>query len=59
MRGVVMRGVELINIDIYGEFANLMINGVDIGPLINADLDWRYPDRAKMRLATPAGFRDA
>lgn len=59
MNGVVMRGVELVNVDIYGEIANLTINGVDIGPLINAELDRRYPDRAQMRLTTPAGFRDA
>ena len=59
MSGVVMRGVELVNVDIYGEIANLTINGVDIGPLINAELDRRYPDRAKMRPTTPAGFRDA
>lgn len=24
-----MRGVELVNVDIYGEIANLTINGVD------------------------------
>jgi hypothetical protein len=27
---------------------NLTINGVDILPLVNAELDKRYPDRAKM-----------
>ncbi|MFI7704130.1 DinB family protein [Nonomuraea sp. NPDC049480] len=59
MSGVVMRGVELVNVDIYGEIANLTINGVDIGPLINAELDRRHPGRAKMRPTAPAGFRDA
>ncbi|MGP3955914.1 DinB family protein [Nonomuraea sp. 3N208] len=59
LSGVVMRGVELVNVDISGEIANLTINGVDIGPLITAELDRRHPGRAKMRPTTPAGFRDA
>ena len=37
----------------------MTINGVDVGPLIEAELDRRYPDRAKMRPADPAGFREA
>ncbi len=59
LSGVVMRGVELFNVDIHGEIENLTINGVDIGPLVNAELDGRYPDRAKMRPTEPAGFREA
>src|SRR6516165_1430055 len=59
LSGVVMRGVELANADIYGEIVNVTVNGVDIGPLIAAELDRRYPDRAKMRPADPAGFREA
>jgi hypothetical protein len=38
---------------------NLTINGVDIGPLVNAELDRRYPDRVRMRPTDPAGFREA
>jgi uncharacterized protein YjbI with pentapeptide repeats len=59
LTGVVMRGVELVNADISGEIVNLTVNGVDIEPLVNAELDRRYPDRAKMRPADPAGFREA
>jgi DinB superfamily/Pentapeptide repeats (8 copies) len=59
MRDVAMRGVELVNVDIHGEIANLTINGVDVAPLVNAELDRRYPDRAKMRPVDPAGFRQA
>ena len=55
----VMRGVELADVEISGEILNLTINGVDIGPLVDAELDRRYPDRAKMRPADPAGFREA
>jgi hypothetical protein len=55
----VMRGVELVGVDIHGEIENLTINGVDIGPLVNSELDRRYPDRIKMRPVEPAGFREA
>ena len=55
LSGVVMRGVELVNVDVHGEIVNMTVNGVDIGPLIEAELDRRYPDRAKMRPADPAG----
>lgn len=59
LSGVVMRGVELVDVDIHGEIENLTVNGVDIGPMVNAELDRRYPDRAKMRPKDPAGFREA
>jgi hypothetical protein len=56
---VVMRNVDLVNVDIHGEIENLMINDVDIGPLIDAELDNRFPLRSKMRPRDPAGFREA
>src|SRR5215471_9196873 len=59
LTGALMRGVELVNVDIHGEIVNVTINGVDIGPLITAELDRRDPDRAKMRPADPPGFREA
>ena len=54
MDGVVMRGVELARVDITGEILDLTINGVDVGPLIEAELDRRHPDRPKIR-PTPLG----
>src|SRR6266699_6607962 len=59
LSGVVMRGVQLVDVDIHGEIENLTINGVDIGPLVNAELNRRYPLRSKMAPADPAGFREA
>src|ERR1700727_931447 len=59
MSRVVMRGVDLIDVDINGEIENLTINGVDVAPLIEAELNRRYPLRAKMRPTDPAGFREA
>ena len=59
MSGVVMRGVELVDVNIYGEIQNLTINGVDVGGFVSAELDRRYPERAKMRPTDPAGYREA
>jgi hypothetical protein len=56
---VVMRGIEMWNVEMYGEFQNVTINGVEIWPLVDAELNKRYPERAKMRPTDPAGFREA
>ncbi len=58
-RGVVMTGVEMCDVRIDGEFENLVINGVDVAPLVEAELDRRDPDRPRMRPTDPAGFREA
>jgi hypothetical protein len=54
-----LTGVELVDVSIDGEIRNLTINGVDVTPLVEAELDRRDPDRAKMRPSDPAGFREA
>ena len=59
LSGVVMRGVELVDVRIDGEIQNLQVNGVDVAPLVNAELDRRDPNRARMRPTDPAGFREA
>jgi uncharacterized protein YjbI with pentapeptide repeats len=59
MSGVKMRGVELQDVEISGDIGNLTVNGVEVGPLVEAELDRRYPERAKMRPIDAAGFREA
>jgi hypothetical protein len=59
LTGVTMRGVELVDARIDGEIHNLLVNGVDVAPLIDAELDRRHPDRVAMRPTDPAGFREA
>ena len=59
LSGVVMRGVELVDARIEGQIQNVLVNGVDIAPLVNAELDRRDPDRVKMRPTDPTGFREA
>lgn len=38
---------------------SLTVNGVDVVPLVEAELNRRYPDRARMRPADADGFRAA
>lgn len=59
LRGVTMSGVELGDVRIDGEIKNLVVNGVDVVPLVEAELDRRDPDRARMRPTDPTGFREA
>jgi hypothetical protein len=59
MTGVTIRGADLVDMDISGQIENLKINGVDVAPLVEAELDRRYPGRAKMRPADAAGYREA
>jgi uncharacterized protein YjbI with pentapeptide repeats len=56
---VVMRGVDLIDVDIHGDVHNLVINEVDVAPLIEAELNRRHPDRIKMGPTDADGFREA
>jgi hypothetical protein len=54
-----MRGVELVNVKISGELQNVVVNGVDIAPLVDAELNRRMPERARMRPDDSDGFREA
>jgi hypothetical protein len=54
-----MRGVELVNVEIYGALHNVVVNGVDIAPLVDAELNRRMPERARMRPDDADGFREA
>ncbi|MFC4785104.1 DinB family protein [Nocardioides sp. MAHUQ-72] len=59
LHGVVIRDAELVDVDITGDIENLRINGVDVAPLVEAELDRRHPDRVKMRPTDADGFREA
>jgi hypothetical protein len=64
LSGVVMRGVDLQRAEIEspwlfdGENA-LHINGVDVIPLVDAELNRRFPGRADRRAEDPDGLRAA
>ena len=63
LSGVVMRGVEVARADIdspwlpHGE--SMLVNGVDVIPLVEAELNRRFPGRADRRAENPAGLRAA
>lgn len=59
--GVTMRGVELDGLDIDGHdlvFGSLLVNGVDVVPFVEAELDRRFPGRELQKAQTPEGLRD-
>ncbi|MFJ8105721.1 DinB family protein [Streptomyces sp. NPDC096132] len=56
---VVMRDVEMTDATIDGEIRSLIVNGVDVVPLVEAELDRRHPERPTFRPTTPEGFREA
>lgn len=58
LTGVTMRSAW-VNMTIDGLIDGLTVNGVDVVPLIEAELDRRYPDREKMRPADADGYREA
>jgi DinB superfamily/Pentapeptide repeats (8 copies) len=62
LSGVVMRGVDVAAADIdapwLGE-GSLLVNGVDVAPFVEAELDRRFPGRAERRAADPDGLRAA
>jgi hypothetical protein len=49
----------LFNTDISGMIGGLKINGVDVEPLIEAELDQRHPERTKLRPKDVDGLRVA
>ena len=59
LTGAMIRNAVLVNLDISGLTENLRVNGVDVVPLVEAELNRRYPERVKMRPADPDGFREA
>jgi hypothetical protein len=56
---VVMRGAWLERIDINGELRSVVVNGVDVVPLVEAELDRRDPDRVLVRATDADGYRAA
>ena len=57
--GVRMTGVEVPDMEIYGEVVRLLVNGVDVVPLVEAELNRRNPERALMAPTDLAGFHEA
>lgn len=59
LQGARMTGVVLEDAVIDGDIGGLVINGVEVAPLVEAELDRRHPDRALMRPTDAAGYAAA
>ena len=49
LSGVRIRGADLTGAELDGDIDGLRINGVEVAPLVEAELDRRYPERAALR----------
>ncbi len=59
--GVTMRGVDLDGLDIDSHdlfFGSLVVNGVDVVPLVDAELNRQFPGRELQGAQTPEGLRE-
>jgi hypothetical protein len=64
LSGVVMRGVDIAGSDIDAPWlledgSVLRVNGVDVAPFVDAELNRRFPGRAERRAEDPDGLRAA
>lgn len=60
--GVTMRGVDVDGLDIDSHdlfMGSLVVNGVDVVPLVDAELNRQFPGRELQKATTPEGLRDA
>ncbi len=60
--GVTMRSVDVDGLDIDSHdlfFGSLIVNGVDVVPFVEAELNRRFPGRELQTAQTPEGLRDA
>lgn len=61
LSGVTMRGVDVDGLDIDSHdlfLGSLVVNGVDVVPLVDAELNRRLPGRELQNAQTPEGLRD-
>jgi DinB superfamily/Pentapeptide repeats (8 copies) len=64
LSGVVMRGIDMVEAEIDAPWLSngnntLLVNGVDVVPLVEAELNRRFPGRADRRVGDPEGLRTA
>ena len=59
LTGARMFGVLLTDADLDGDITGLRVNEVEIGPLVEAELDRLHPERAAFRPTTADGLREA
>jgi hypothetical protein len=61
LSGVTMRSVEVGGLDLDSHdlfFGSLIVNGVDVVPFVDAELNRQFPGRELQKAETPEGLRD-
>jgi hypothetical protein len=48
----------LVDFDVSGLIVGMKVNGVEVAPLVEAELDRRHPERVALRPTDPDGFRE-
>ncbi|MGH9016419.1 MAG: DinB family protein [Acidimicrobiales bacterium] len=59
LEGAKLTDSVLCGADLSGDIEGLRINGIEIEPLVQAELDRRYPERIRLRATDTAGLREA
>ena len=59
MRGVLVQGADIDAPWLLDGESSLHVNGVDVAPLVDAELDRRFPGRGQRRAVDPDGLRAA
>jgi len=59
LSGATVRGARLVDVSLDGEIRNLSVWGVDVVPLVDAELNRLYPGRERMRPTDADGYREA
>jgi hypothetical protein len=63
LTGVVMRGVDVLGAEIDSPWLfdgdSVLVNGIDVVPFVDAELNRRFPGRAERRAGDPDGLRAA
>lgn len=59
LTGAQIRGAIVDGMEIDGLVGGLTVNGVDVVPFVEAELDARYPERVALREGTAGGLREA
>ena len=57
LRGAHIRGANLTGAEIDGQIDGLTIHGIEVAPLVEAELDRRHPERAALRAVDADSFR--
>ncbi|WP_410792015.1 DinB family protein [Kribbella sp. C-35] len=59
LSGTTIRNARLVDVSLDGDIRNLTVWGIDVVPLVDAELNRRYPGRELMRPTDADGYREA